>query len=146
MNLTDTTEVSISHITLERLHKWASINIGSFVADSIAFEQAVLPRIEGMVYSMKAEVLASKLADDKYIAHFYYKTPATWFQHWKCDQAPTWLKNRYPVRYEHKKMTKTVHFKRYETYPTANVAVPKDRRTIELLGYKRPILDMVDEY
>lgn len=146
VKLTDTVDVSMTRITLERLRKWATINIGSFLADSMEIERTVIPGIEGMVYNMKAEVLASKLADDKYAAHFYWKEPSTWFQHWKQDHAPKWLTERYPVEYTNKKATKTVHFKRYETYPQANITVPKDQRTIEMLGYERPLLDIVEEY
>lgn len=146
ISMMDTAEVNMTRVTLERLRKYASKRVGASLADSMEIHRQVDIALEGLVYTLTASVLASKLADDKYTAHFYYKVPATWFQHLKKAHAPKWFKNRYPVRYEDKKATKTVHFKRYETYPKANLALPKDQRTIEMLGYERPLLDTVEEY
>lgn len=141
-----TAEVAVSKITLERLKKYVATHIGSSLADSIEVRKRVEAGLEGMVYELRASVLASKIADDKYTAYFYYKVPATWFQHWKKDHAPRWFKKRYPVKYEVKKAKKTVHFKRYETYPQANLAIPQGQRTVDILGYNRPLLDIVEEY
>lgn len=146
IKLTDTIEGSESRLILERLKMYVAKNVGSSLADSMELRKQIMMEVEGMVYSLEASVLASKIADDKYKAHFYYKVPATWFQHLKKTHAPRWFKQRYPIQYTDKKMTKTVHFKRYETYPQANIAIPKDQRTIEMLGLTRPIRDIIEEY
>lgn len=144
--MTDTIMSSETRLTLERIKMYVAKNIGSSMADSMEVSKQVMMGVEGMVYQLRVDVLASKLADDKYKAHFYYKVPATWFQHLKKTHAPKWFNRRYPVQYTDKKMTKTVQFKRYETYPQANIAVPKDQRTIEMLGLTRPIRDVIEEY
>lgn len=146
ISLTDTVEMHETRVTLERLKMAASKVIGASTLESMEFRREVMPGIEGMVYTMTTDLLASKIADDKYKAHFYYKVPATWFQHFKQTHVPKWFNNRYPVKYEQKKATKTVHFKRYETYPEANIAIPKDQRTTEMLGLTRPIRDIIDEF
>lgn len=138
--------VTNTQITLEKLRMGASKVVGSSVVDSMRLSESIMPEIEGVVYNISLDLLASKLADDKYKAHFYYKVPATWFQHLKKSHAPKWFNRRYPVQYTDKKMTKTVHFKRYETYPQANIAVPKDQRTVGMLGLTRPIRDIIEEY
>lgn len=136
----------VNRLTLEKIRKTASKLIGRSTIDDMQFKFFEVPGIEGWVYEISTQLLATKLADDTYTAYFYYKTPSTWFQMFKKSHYPKWLLNKYPVKYTNHKSRRTIKFTRYETYPMANIAVPKDQRTIELLGYERPINDVVWDF
>lgn len=48
--------------------------------------------------------------------------PATWWDHWKQDRAPAWLRRKWPVRY--RQITLTVELTRWAHYPEANLPLP----------------------
>jgi hypothetical protein len=67
--------------------------------------------------------LAHKLHEDKEAVYWSKKFPATWWQMWKQDKAPKWFVRRYPVEYKTHTYKRTVTFKRYATYPMANMKI-----------------------
>ena len=138
--------VGVTRTTLEKVRLCASKIIGRTTVDDFQYKIGEVPGIEGWVHEISTSLLASKIAEDRYKASFYYKTPSSWFQMFKIAHYPKWLLARHPAKYIHHKKYRTVKFTRYETYPMANMAVEKNQRTIDILGYERPIRDMVEEY
>lgn len=138
--------VAVHRLTLEKIRKVASKVVGSTAVESMEYRVGEYPGIDGWVHEISVQLLATKLVDDKYTCYFYYKTPSSWFQMFKKARYPEWLLNRFPVKYTSHKNKRRVVFTRYETYPMANVAVPRDQKTVELLGIERPINDIVEVF
>jgi hypothetical protein len=72
---------------------------------------------EAMVISMSAYVLAERLARETQQVAF--DVPASWWQHWKRDCAPAWLRRRWPVRTT--RLSRTMKFETFRAYPDAQV-------------------------
>lgn len=75
---------------------------------------------QDMVLELRSAVLGAQVLSETQT--FSVEYPASWWQHLKADHAPAWFTRRWPV-----KMTKRVgqvNFKRYDTYPLANVPLP----------------------
>lgn len=135
--------VTMQRLTFERLKQSMSKTLGYTLLDDLNIRSYEDVGIHGMVIEFTAGVLAQRLADDKYTAHFRYKVPSSWWQHFKLEKAPKWFVGRYPVKYDTKHQTRTVKFTRYATYPMANIAIPKDQHTISMLGAQEVLKDTV---
>lgn len=73
--------------------------------------------------AIRSLVPQQKLAKDSYTES--YEVPASWWEHWKQDHAPEWLKARWPVQYLRKKLT--IRVERSLLYPEAKFALPHDK-------------------
>jgi hypothetical protein len=77
--------------------------------------------LDDVVVRMTTRVLTQTLEDKQ--ATVSFSTPSTWWQHWKQDRAPGWLKRRWPVRLT--TIQKTVEYKVCAMYPKADLLLPK---------------------
>lgn len=112
-----------TEVALESLKVGVRQSIGSYVAESLELTSGrdlILDRIK---VQLTAKVLASQVVRDNHV--YEIETPATWWQHLKHAHGPEWFKRRYPVRYEKTRLV--ADFKRYATYPKANLALPPDQ-------------------
>lgn len=122
----------------------ATTVLGRTMLESIRFSVENHPALDGLVYNLEAEVLSDKIAEDSYTAYFYWKEPATWFQHLKQEHGPAWFLRRFPVRLVHKKAKRTIGFTRWAQYPKANVAIDKKSHVfLETLGGLETLRDEV---
>jgi hypothetical protein len=125
-------------VTFELLKRSMSQHVGCTTLKSFEAHRETLPHLDGMVYTFSANLLAKKIHRDSYKASFSYQTPASWWQMLKETKAPQWFVKRWPVAYTSHTMRKTVKFTRYNTYPMADVSIPKNERFISMLG--EPVL------
>jgi hypothetical protein len=72
---------------------------------------------DSMIVEMTAYVTAHRLARETQTVTF--EVPASWWQHWKQDAAPEWLRRRWPVRT--RRLSRTVRFETFRAYPDAQV-------------------------
>ncbi len=102
----------------------ASLNIGAFSKDRL--EISLEDTVNGFLIHAFTNVLEHRLAEDSYRVTFSYKIPSSWWQQLKLERSPEWYKNKYPVKYNNKKIERTVKITRKATYPMADVVVPKN--------------------
>lgn len=102
-----------------------------------------------IVLSLRAGVLADELLTEKRKLNFTFKTTSicypTWWEHFKADVFPSWLKRKFPPRLNttsqiHQR-TRTIDFTKYATYPKARVSLPELGTPV----YKYQILVNSDE-
>jgi len=116
---------------LERL-KFASAQAvdGEFFRDSLAFGASEDRLFGNMLFRLRAEVLADKVASGTEVASI--SVPATWWDHFKQDVAlrkwplPAWLRQKITVSIRMTRHTADVDFTRYRTYPECNILFPKE--------------------
>lgn len=118
--------------TLQLRKLGSTTRLGATVLESINIQQMQDVAYRDMLLSLEAQVLSDKIADDKYTAYFYWKEPLNWFEHWKKDHAPRWMKQRWPVQHKERKAKRVVKFTRWAQYPKANVALQRDKRFYEV--------------
>ncbi len=86
----------------------------------------------GVVYRLKAKLLAEELVTDRKNFRFTFshsvEVPDGWWQAYKQEHYPNWLKKIYPVRTktitESFTAKRSVDFTKYATYPKAMVKYP----------------------
>ena len=100
----------------------------------LEFESVIEPMLRGMIYRIKTYVLAEEIDNRKKDVKFTYTIPASWWHHFKKSHFPKWLLKRFPVKYIEYYKTKTVTFRKYATYPRANILFPD--RVGELIKYR----------
>ncbi len=121
-------EDSIKEIILEKVRFCAAQAINQNVADSLSASTYYDHIIDAIALQLKGWVLAEKLEDHirtvRLVAEFRY--PATWWQMFKEQHFPSWLRDRFPVRYktERQEKARKVSFKKYATYPHTTLQVP----------------------
>lgn len=129
----------------ELLRKGAAFNLGPTSAQTIKIQKSEYPGIAEKIINVTFEVLADKIHEDSEKVSFTWKTPKTVWQMFKERHMPEWFKNRFPVHYDENLHTKTVTFKRYATYPKANVKIEKPSKIFtENLGGLEVIDDIVE--
>ena len=104
----------------------------------LQFESIFDPMLKGMIYRLKTYVLAEEIDCRSKIVSFDATFPVyrNWWQHFKGDIFPQWLKKRFPPKFNYPTQTKKkkVTFRKYATYPKANILFPDEVGT--LIKYK----------
>ena len=139
-------DIQRNTITLELAHKELVVALGTTSADSLqtSLEENFLTG--GWVARARIDVLRDKIHEDRTTVHFYWETPASWWQQFKVEIMPVWFTERYPIKYKRHSAKRTAIFKRYAEYPKANVAIPKNQPLfIETLGGSEVIRDEVEQ-
>lgn len=92
-----------------------------YVASTAVFETQPEHLWNQVVLRMRAFVLRDHVASDTYEESV--RVPATWWQMWKLDHAPAWLRRHLnPVEYE--SLSVKVKVDRYLAYPDAAIRTP----------------------
>ena len=113
----------------------------------LELENIVDPMLRGMIYRIKTYILAEEIDNRSKIISFETVHPVyqSWWQHFKGDAFPEWLKRRSPPRFNY--VTKTgkrkVTFRKYATYPKANILFPD--KVGKLVRYKSFIEEALNE-
>lgn len=89
------------------------VSVVSMAEFTLRWERA----IEAVQLQLRAYVFSMKVGERRKEVVFW--VPATWWQHWKREHAPRWLKQRWPVRLE--KLSGTVREQAYDLFPHASV-------------------------
>lgn len=121
-----TNTTNINELTYEILDLCISHTIpelGEFTREQ--FKAILSDTIGHTILTVRYNILANKIAEDKYPVTFEYQIPASWWQHFKLEKMPKFFTNRWSVKYTHKIITKEVKFSRMATYPMAKVDVPE---------------------
>ena len=118
MNL-DTEQLMLTQLAVKVSR--AMPDLGSFTSEKAHLE-AVKNEATGMMLELRSAVLGARILGDR--QDFYIEFPASWWQHFKRDKMLAWFTRRYPVRTT--KLTASVDFTRYDTYPMAHVPLPPD--------------------
>jgi len=105
---------------------WLESNIGAFARDRFEYRESMRIELDGKLREFTTQLLERKIVEDSYPTYYNYKVPASWFQHLKLDKAPKWFTNRYPVKFQEKRVKRTVTITRKATYPMADIVVPKN--------------------
>lgn len=104
---------------------------------------------ESLMMQLRAYVLADHIADETFSVEFdrtvydtrvsTFRMPATWWDHWKRDKAPRWLRKRLrPVRWVQSsvqtsrdarrvRICETATIERHFAYPDHTLALPRER-------------------
>lgn len=136
--------VTVTRKYFELLRVGASKSIGRTTIESMQLKTYEVSWLDGLVLDITADLLADRLAEDRYKRQVIFKYPASWLQHLKEQKAPEWFKRKYPVKYQTVTKTVNVQFKRYATYPKANLSIDKSRSVfIDTLGGLETIRDVV---
>jgi len=85
------------------------------------------------------ELMAEKLQDTHVKLEVAIDYPASWWQHFKEDCFPKWLKNKFPVQNKRKFDSRSYDFKRFATYPKLIKSFPGDQNIVV-------IREEIDEY
>ena len=104
------------------------------VKSGLKFESIIDPMLGGMLYQIKTYILAEEIDHRSKEVRFSVRLPSSWWQHFKYDKFPAWLLHKFPVKYEEYYQVKTVTFRKYATYPKANILLPD--KVGELVRYK----------
>jgi hypothetical protein len=93
----------------QRVHFYAQSLLADYpgLAGSLEVRAIESATIEGLVYTMRAWCLAGQVPGNT--SHETVRWPKGWWQAWKDQYAPDWLKRRFPVRYAEKEIEKTVN-------------------------------------
>ena len=120
---------SMESVTFEKL-KFAAQTIlpGKAMVESLRIDQMWDSHLKQMLVGLSTTVLAHNFEDHKRTVTIpmTFQHPATWWDMLKRDHFPEWLLQRFPVRSveETKTGKRTVTFKKYATYPEADIALP----------------------
>jgi hypothetical protein len=144
MSLSDHLIPEVQRILLDRVRVATRRSLSPSVAESVELRTWQDDLFGGMVYEIRAHVLAEKLPpeqvtksttiEDTQVVN--YPTPATWWDHWKVDHADRWwagwFARRFPPAIEaraktvefKRDVTLTVDLQRYRSYPEATFVPP----------------------
>lgn len=112
----------------EILDDYVSVKYG------LELERIIHPILRGIVYRIKAHILAEEIDNRTKDISFTYSTPKNWWEHLKLS-LPQWLKNiLHPPKMIEYTKTKTVTFRKYATFPKANILFPDE--VGKLIKYK----------
>jgi hypothetical protein len=125
---------SYETLTLERLRFGLQEHVGAEMLHSMQIEAVEEKVWGGMIYRLKASVLAEKLPSEKFERSetFTLDFPASSWQHFKQEHSESWwlrwLVQRRPVRLQglEQTATLTVDLERYRTFPLCNYVFPKE--------------------
>lgn len=124
---TKTIEFDRTQILFEKKRYAAQLmddRIGAMTRSSLRYDENEDFQMDVLVKRVCVEVLTRKLVNKVYEKIEHVKVPENWWEHWKQDHAPNWLRKRWPVMYETKLIPLRVEFERYATYPEADIVLP----------------------
>lgn len=79
---------------------------------------------------------------------FRYQIPLSWWQHFKMDNFPKWLLEKFPVQYyTHREFKKVVARDKFHidvVYPDLEYLIPKDGRAVLMIGGEENIERIFD--
>jgi len=111
------------------------------VKQGIQVERILDPVIRGMMFQIRTYILAEEIDNRSKDVSITSVFPVyrSWWQHFKGEVFPDWLRKRFPPQFNYvvKTGTKTVKFRKYATYPKANVLFPD--KVGSLVRYKSSI-------
>jgi len=113
-------------VELKRVHCEADKFLDGHSLQSLTIEKIESVVINGLVYKLKTEILAEEEPKELYVAVF--KMCPTWWQQFKEEKFPKWLKQKFPVRWIFAKKYLTIH--REAWYPQLPVVFPKCGKVI----------------
>jgi hypothetical protein len=79
--------------------------------------------LRGMVTQLKSYVLAEEVDNRTKSVAFKYKAPKNWLEHLKL-QLPSWTRKFFTPKLVEHQQIKRVTFRRYATFPKANILFP----------------------
>lgn len=98
--------MNVRELNLDRLREKISLQLDMNIINVQARENPMNRTIE---IEIEREFLGRRIIEDKEVTlHVSY--PKNWFEHFKEEKFPNWLKKRFPVKYKTVKETKTVRF------------------------------------
>ncbi len=127
--MSKTEMVKTKEVTLDIL-KFAAVGVlpGQTMIDSLTYEKMWRAQLNEMLYEIRVKVLAHNFEQHTHTVTVpvTFDHPATWWQMFKRAHFPDWLLHRFPVQYveETKNGKRAVTFKKYATYPSADIALP----------------------
>jgi len=126
---------NIQSLELTKLPIGISVLLSDYptVRDGLRLEGVRDLMLQGMIYQLTTYILAEELEKRTKEVAFTYSVPKNWWEHLKCS-FPDWLKHRFPPKLIQYEVTKQVTFKKYATYPKANVLFPD--KVGKLVRYK----------
>ncbi len=116
-----TTDYTTKNIVLERLKRAASSSFNGLALDSLtlnSYQDLVMDRL---VYIVEHELPAEELENRSKTLNISY--PSTWWQMFKEQYFPIWLKERFPI--EMKRVSKKYTFRKLATYPKLPLVFPE---------------------
>ena len=125
----------INNVTLEKLEigKRALVDM-SVLRESLELQSYLDHELSCMVYDLRGYVLAEEVDNRSKSITITHTFPVyqSWWQHFKGEVFPEWLKKRFPPQFNYVTKTgkKTITFRKLATYPKANIALPKLGNTI----------------
>ena len=120
METIDTVVLEKLIITSQRLIDMVTIR------DSLKVSVLLGETMDAMMVRLRGYVLAEEVDNRTKQVMFRITIPATWWEQFKEDKFPNWLKRRFPVRQRTITKTKIVRFRKLATYPMANIVL-KDK-------------------
>jgi hypothetical protein len=112
----DVVEMNVKTISLERIFHCAMKRVNKHWLAHLKVDaqtRFIGDTVDDLVLTLETEVLAEKKVDEEYIVTF--RTPATWWQMFKAQHFPEWMRLRWPIKWATEK--RTVHFKKHLCYP-----------------------------
>lgn len=135
-----TTEVNeLVFVANKYAMSWVKDRLGAFAADRLEYREMELIELDNKLIELTTQILERKIAEDSYPVTFSYKVTASWWQHLKLDKAPEWFTKRYPVKYENKRIKRTVEITRKATYPMADIVVPNGMGQVVIRDVVSPL-------
>ena len=91
----------------------------SFLED-IKYSTFIDHELEGVILRLEKDILSDKLETNVQ----YYRSPSTWWDHFKQDHFPLWLYEKFPPKFKVKQIT----FERKATFPKLALMMGDDER------------------
>lgn len=118
---------------------WVKDRLGAFAAGRLEYREMERIEFADKLREFTTKILERKIVEDSYPVTFSYKVTASWWQHLKRDKAPGWFTKRYPVKYENKRIKRTVKITRKATYPMADIVMPKNMGQVVIRDIVSPL-------
>lgn len=135
-----TTEVNESIFDINRYAmSWVKDRLGAFATDRLEYREMERIEFGDKLRELTTQILERKIVEDDYPVTFSYKVPSSWWQHFKRDKAPKWYTERYPVKYDNRRIKRTVKITRKATYPMADIVVPKNMGQVVIRDVVSPL-------
>ncbi len=118
----------------------------TLVKHGLELEQIMKPALRGMMFQIRTYILAEEIDNRSKVVSITNTFPVyrSWWQHFKGEVFPEWLKRRFPPQFNYATKTgsKIVTFRKYATYPKANILFPD--KVGNLVRYKSFIEEEIE--
>ena len=113
------------------------------VKHGLKIERIIEPAYIASIIRIKTYILAEEIDNRSKVVEFKASFPVyqSWWQHFKGEKFPEWLKRKFPPKFNYPTQTKRkkVTFRKYATYPQANILFPD--KVGNLIRYKSTLLE-----